>query len=784
MNKSITSIMLIAFLGFQTALTASEQIVLSQNFDGHDFPASQIESYPYYTGMPNTSGGSWLASFGPDDTDALPSISGEQYRSAPHALRITRGKPRSAHTLGWTEIAAAGSNKTAEITIWFRREKDAGFTFFTCQREVNYAAGAPGIYLQDDDHNNAKGDYAKLYYYGPKKDKNTFGWVRTSANKIKADVWYGLRFTVETNGKTTIFLNRGESWENIASEIPLNRKTIGYIQSLRFAPDGKYGTSTYLDDITIKTVDNKQPPFDTKTKNERLLREARQKLAAAPTPWKSKPPYPSATEYNALVKYWSEKYSDRCHLEKRGTSVDGQPIWMLKITDFSRPDDNKQVILFTGLHCGGELSGATALMHLTDWLLSNDAEAVETRRKQIVLMMPIVNPDGFFAGAGNANRNHIDTYNSRMGKIWDLKTLTIKPEWRDKVPEILTVKGVVDEYQPEVWADTHGTALRHAGIIQPELSATTGSNYTLKPWDWRITEEIIHAGEKAGFGSNRAEADNQRLLWGDRLDEIKDRLSYGRGYFYTAHYAYAAYHTMIMTEEIAWEASGVARWRGLLRIGNKIWGDVATAGYPVNVIRTVSEHHVMAWGKTAAQRRASRVELWQKQAGFSTGSIYDMTDTRTMVVLTTTERARKIMHPKFYRFLENLHDEPRFNVPAIRAFIEAGPEVKLYNNDYLPGSGTKPNSENLQNGVAIRLRFPYRKLDIVDLRLNGNILSESDTDGYRQWFAEGYTQIHISIPPSKSKKHDLFIVTCAFKPAETRTHGYQIPEEVRIKAKQ
>ena len=86
------------------------------------------------------------------------------------------------------------------------------------------------------------------------------------------------------------------------------------------------------------------------------------------------------------------------------------------------------------------------------------------------------------------------------------------------------VLSVVDEYQPEIHADFHGTGLQeyapnhlgtrqtYHGQIMTEITGSAYSNYALRPWHWRVTKTMIDSGNAAGFPSDRFEADAQRTF--------------------------------------------------------------------------------------------------------------------------------------------------------------------------------------------------------------------------------------------------------------------------------
>ena len=482
----------------------------------------------------------------------------------------------------------------------------------------------------------------------------------------------------------------------------------------------------------------------------------------------------SLKEYEATMRYWAQRYSRWADVEVRGRSRENLPIYLVKITDKSVPDNDKQVCLITALHSGNERSGGNTVLHLAEWLLGDSSEAAEIRRKQVVLLMPICNPYGFFVKEAAGNSQQIDPYSAARGKLWDMTTLKFtQPE---KCPEIMALVSVIDEYRPEVHLDSHGTSERYAGQTMFEITGSAYSNYTLRPWDWRVTETMIAAGREAGFGSDRFEADAQRIFWGPDMDPHNERLWPGRPLFYTAHYGYMKCHTMIMAMEVGWEQSGVERIRGLLRIGNRIWEGDRVAGYPVNRLKGYVGHFIEAWGTDAAQRRRSRVELWQNQGGFLPAILYPQTDGRDSFVVALTPAARKLLVSDKKKFLANLQSLPGFDTAAIEAFVRAGPEWRLAVDEDNPTRLIAP--EPLQHGIVLRLRLPYLKPEQLDLRLNGHRLGEGDTDGYRRWTADGWTQIQIHVPPEKVRKTDLLVATCAYRPDVARTNGWQPPRQV------
>ena len=117
------------------------------------------------------------------------------------------------------------------------------------------------------------------------------------------------------------------------------------------------------------------------------------RLQGLPRPWDKRVHRLKPDEYKETLRYWAEKHRDILEVNQPGASVEGEPIYLLKITDPSVPDDNKQIIVIAAMHGGPERCGTTTLMHLAQWLLSDETEAVDTRRQQVVRALIIRPPN-------------------------------------------------------------------------------------------------------------------------------------------------------------------------------------------------------------------------------------------------------------------------------------------------------------------------------------------------------------------------------------------------------
>ncbi len=238
---------------------------------------------------------------------------------------------------------------------------------------------------------------------------------------------------------------------------------------------------------------------------------------------------------------------------------------------------------------------------------------------------------------------------------------------------------------------------------------------------------------------------------------------------------------MVERVVVCWEASGVARMRGLLELGNQPWQDEPRSGYPVNRVKAFIGHYITAWGSSAAERRRSRVELWQRQGRFSQAVLYPQTDGRDTYFVATSAAAARLLTKNRDQFLLAATGRPEVNGAAFDGMVHAGPEIMLA-VDAARDAESPP--EPIRHGIGFRLRLPYERPKLTAVRLNGHRLPEHDTDGWRSWQANGYTQVQINVPPAKSANQDLYLITCEYEPDVVRRIGWTPPPAVRQRLRQ
>ena len=487
--------------------------------------------------------------------------------------------------------------------------------------------------------------------------------------------------------------------------------------------------------------------------------------------WGGPPAWPPYDKIDAVLKYWAGKHPQLMTLEKMGSSVEGRPVYAVVLTDPQANDDQKEHALITALHSGLERSASTSMMAIIEWLLSGEQAAQEILHRQVVVCLPVPDPDRYEKG-------HV----SPLYGSWTLKG-PIDPQ---KVPEAVFVQRVMDKYQPEVHADIHGTNLDFERYIMFESSAASYSNSALRPYRRDIMRQMDEAALAEGFSSDTVESDAERIFYGPGLQSIQRRCWIGQPRFYGAMYPYYHFHTLIAASEVGWDRSGVLRHRRLLEIGNERWPGEYYPGYPTRVIMGNTHARITAYGRTAAERRHSRVELWNRADELTFGFVDPVVEGKAMCVLSISQAADKsyLADPTVAAVTKSVCKYQRMDAEAVARFANGWPAgqnhphawfylqrraAKTGANKQKPKeASTGDQPKPIEHGLCLRLRLPYAKATITDLRLNGHPLPSSETDGFTQWVARASTYIQVNLSPARLRQDDLFVVTCAYDPGEKR----------------
>ncbi len=272
-----------------------------------------------------------------------------------------------------------------------------------------------------------------------------------------------------------------------------------------------------------------------------------------------------------------------------GRSVQDRPIRAAILTDPTAPADDKQHVLIVAGQHGSEESGRAMAMATMDFLVGGSEEAAEILRKQVVAFVPCANPDGAVADTGkNADGDDI-------AHTWayDEPAQTV---------EARALEGFAAEFIPDVSVDIHGRAgggMKELAWVQPGWGFSSDRYFVTA-----MSLAMAEAGEAAGFPQCELSP--------------AGRLEPGEGHHAMLGSVMAyRYKTLALGLEsieqyyrlAQWRATGAPRQRRLLRFGNEDAFGLGAAGYPNALVSGNRIYGLMAHGATAAQRRASRVEL-------------------------------------------------------------------------------------------------------------------------------------------------------------------------------
>lgn len=460
-------------------------------------------------------------------------------------------------------------------------------------------------------------------------------------------------------------------------------------------------------------------------------------------------------EVEELLRIWSVAYPARCRLWQAGTSRDGRAIWAMAITDQAVADEDKQHVLLSGLHSGVERSGTNAILAIMEWLLQGKDEGAQaTLCRQVVLCVPVAHPDGYVRG--------------EHGTLY-VDWTTAGPRQPEALPEGVAFQKLVDDFVPDVHADVHGINLGFAACTMLENSAASYSNLALRPYHREIIEWMDRAALAAGFCSDTQESDSELVYWGPEMGpELVSRTWRGRPRTYAALYGYWRYHTMILASEVRWALSGVARHRRLLQVGNEVWPGEPVAGYPTRVVLANDYHMIVARGQTAAERRASRVELWNRRESMALGMVDPMVEGKAFLACATTPQAARewLREQSLTEFVATLEST------VLREFLANWPGSQNRPEAWLSVRGPEAAAPDMPppvHGLALRLRLFSPMAEVQELRLNGQLLDLAAPE-VQLWRARGMTYVEVEIGPELAAQTECLLLTCRYDP------GQRLPE--------
>jgi len=289
--------------------------------------------------------------------------------------------------------------------------------------------------------------------------------------------------------------------------------------------------------------------------------------------------FPSLDEiYQGLDEFVSAN-PDMARIETLGTSAEGREVKAVYVTDRSIGAAEKDVaFVICGRH-GQELGTRVVGLALLDWLSS--AEAEDTRRRQLVAVVPVANPDGCV-----------------RGEFW-------APNDKLSETEASTIGRLAERHQPDAVMDVHSWG----GVLDGEAVVTGNTSAS--------GEDVFIHGSIAATMTERAAAKGYPLLiHRTGLSNAYNNFYCGMCYenFHSVVFGVEVNHSFLDPKECA--ESGMAVIEAFLDAGNTRSPWEPHAGYPNRLLLGDFFTSVRAAGSTAAERRKSRSEIWRNRRWF------------------------------------------------------------------------------------------------------------------------------------------------------------------------
>jgi len=103
-------------------------------------------------------------------------------------------------------------------------------------------------------------------------------------------------------------------------------------------------------------------------------------------------------------------------------TLQGRPFHLVKITDPSVPDSEKGAVWGTARQHPAEVAGSWMAEGLILWLLGDDPQAAELRRRAVFYLMPFMNPDGVALG-----NYRVNSVGANLNREWSNRDPTTAP---------------------------------------------------------------------------------------------------------------------------------------------------------------------------------------------------------------------------------------------------------------------------------------------------------------------------------------------------------------------
>jgi hypothetical protein len=324
---------------------------------------------------------------------------------------------------------------------------------------------------------------------------------------------------------------------------------------------------------------------------------------------------------------WVAKNKGVARKEVIGRSADHWDIPAIFITNEDVPNDDKQIAVITLGRHGQEFGTRVVGPEIIRYLCSSDAE--EIRETQLVIVVPVVNPEGFVS----------NEFRSSMTSL--TKT------------ERLVLGGLFKALPPDMMMDFHSLGKSSGSKYdRGDMEVIIPANTTRWAMDEQIHQYVAREMQKAAeseglpyeihtledlatyyFGDTKIGnmpwsylKEKVYLLHMQDLNDNYHTPEEDQYTNYTCGPAYLKWHTLVFGMETNHYAlsragdialSGLVPCASLLKMGSTRLPWEKDKGYPVNILHGDFRISIRPLGNNASERRASRIRIWNERKNFN-----------------------------------------------------------------------------------------------------------------------------------------------------------------------
>lgn len=336
---------------------------------------------------------------------------------------------------------------------------------------------------------------------------------------------------------------------------------------------------------------------------------------------------PGLKDVYQWVNSFISSNSDIAHTKIIGQSAENRDIPAVFITNRELPDEDKQIAIATLARHGQELGARVVGPSILEFLASDEAK--EIRDTQLVIVVPVCNPDGFV-------RNEFHSSMTSLTKT-----------------ERLVLGKLFNDYPPDALIDYHSLGkIEGAKNDRGDMEVIIPANTTRWAMDEQIhqyvAQKMLEAAEDAGWPYEIHTLEDLATYYfgGDAIGNMPWTYLREKVYLlnlqdnydnydvpaesaytnYTCAPAYLKWHTLVfgmetnhwaLTDPRDIGASGMVPCASLLKMGSTRMAWERDKGYPANLLHGDFRISIRPLGNTASERRLSRTKIWHERKNFS-----------------------------------------------------------------------------------------------------------------------------------------------------------------------